>query len=217
MNRFKTISGSLFVVIAFFATSSSQEVPKNMLKVTTRVVEPSPEAASFAAQRKTCWRAGKKYARIAEAPDIENHIHGLTIVNEPDAWLVNLYDKTAKHIVDPGPSLDVHIPIFTVRRQAKSELEQLEFGEELQFFTKNHAKQSVGETFNGKATARFDLKINGFSLSLWTDVASKKPARISLVDGPQIQTIEYLFYEDNLQFDPKLFQPPDGIVIKDVK
>ncbi len=118
---------------------------------------------------------------------------------------------------NPGPSFDVHIPIFHVSGEAKKNLDALEFGSELQFFTGNGAKQSPGEIINGKATDRYDATVSGSKLTLWTDAKSKKPVRVSLITGTQTQTIEYLAYEDNLPFDPSLFRPPTGIAMQEPK
>jgi len=188
-----------------------------MLKVSARLVPTNGAPNSFATEPKTTWRAGTKYARVAETPDTQNHIYGLMIINEPDAWMINLFDKSGRHIVDPGPSFDVHIPIFHVSGEAKKNLDALEFGSELQFFTGNGAKQSPGEIINGKATDRYDATVSGSKLTLWTDAKSKKPVRVSLITGTQTQTIEYLSYEDNLPFDPSLFRPPTGIAMQEPK
>jgi hypothetical protein len=57
-----------------------------MKKISVVGVGPKSELASFSAQPKTFWRAGTGYARIEEAADPENHIHGLAVIAEPDAW-----------------------------------------------------------------------------------------------------------------------------------
>jgi hypothetical protein len=118
MVKFLTLRGLLVApaLVAFAFPSFCQDVPKTMCKISVRGVEPAPEPDSFSAQAKTYWRAGAKYARIAEAEDPKNHIHGLAVISEPDAWMINLFDKSAKHMVDHGPTLDVHLPISLQRR-----------------------------------------------------------------------------------------------------
>jgi len=127
------------------------------------------------------------------------------IINEPNVWMINLLDKSGKHEVDPGPSLDVHLPIFP-DRSVSTQLKDLEFGRELEFFTTKGAKGSEGEMINGRGTSRYELTIENSKIVLWTDVKSKKPLRVSLIEGAQIETIEYLSYDD-LAFNPSLFQP----------
>jgi hypothetical protein len=218
MDQFCKLCVSLLVAGSFLITlAQSQEAPRTMTKVTTKIVEPKPEPGSFAAQPKTMWRAGTTYARTAEAPDPQNHIHGLAIVNEPDAWMINLFDKSARHLVDPGPSFNVHLPVFETQTGIKTKLAALEFGEEVEFFAKNDARQSAGQMIDGKATVRHDVTFSGGSIVLWTDAKSKKPMRISLIQGVQRQTIAYVAYEDDLAFDPTLFQCPAGISVVDSK
>src|SRR6266478_5537232 len=166
-----------------------QESPTTMMRISTRLVEPRPALNSFAAQARVIWRAGTKYGRVAEPLDIQNHVHGLMIINEPDAWLINLYNKSGKHMVDPGPSLNVHIPIFA-GGSVSTKLTDLEFGRELEFFSKKGAPPSEGEAINGKATERYDVTIENSKLVLWMGVKSKKPIRVSLVDGGETRTFE---------------------------
>lgn len=147
----------------------------------------------------------------------ENYIHGLVIVSEPDVWMVNLFDKSGKHITDPGPVLDVHLPVFEPAEGTKTKLDELELGGELEFFAKNGAKESAGEILEGRASMRHEVTINGDKVVLWTDAKSGKPLRIRLVRGSQTQTIAYVAYENELPFDPSLFQPPSGITMQDAK
>lgn len=220
MDQFCKLCVLLLVVAGSFLTYpvQSQEVPRAMTKVTTKIVEPKPEPGSFAAQPKTIWRAGTKYARTAEARDPQNHIHGLAIINEPDAWMINLLDKSARHYIDPGPTFNVHLPVFEQPSSGgKTKLNELEFGKEIEFFAKNDAKDLAGEMIDGKPTIRHEVTFSGGSVVLWTDAKSKKPVRISLIQGAQRQTIAYIAYDDELAFDPTLFQFPTGIAVVDSK
>jgi hypothetical protein len=70
--------------VFLIASSPSQNVPKTMTQISIRLIEPGPAPGSFEAQPKIYWRAGTTYARIAEAPDPKNHIHGLMIIAEPN-------------------------------------------------------------------------------------------------------------------------------------
>jgi hypothetical protein len=218
MDQFCKLCVLLLVASPFLICPvQSQEVPRTMTKVTTKIVEPKPEPGSFAAQPKTMWRAGTKYARTAEAPDPQNHIHGLAIINEPDAWMINLFDKSGRHVVDPGPTFNVHLPIFEQPSGAKLKVNELEFGKEVEFFAKNDARKSAGEMVDGKPTVRQEVTFSGGSVVLWTDAKSKKPVRISLIQGVQRQTIAYVAYDNDLAFDSTLFQPPTGIAVVDSK
>jgi hypothetical protein len=109
-----------------------------MTKVEVFLEGPDIPAGSFATKPKVMYRAGTRYCRTEEAPDPENGIHGLAIVNEPDYWMVNLLKKTAQHAVDPGPTFNCHLPIFPDTEK------DLEFGFELEYFKKKGAIPQKG-------------------------------------------------------------------------
>ncbi len=138
-------------------------------------------------------------------------------MSEPDAWMINLFDKSAKHMVDHGPTLDVHLPIFSSTTGTKTKLDGLEFGNEVEFLTKNNATRPSDKVIGGKATDRYDLRVGSSKVTLLTDAQSKKPVRISLTKDMHTETFEYLSYEDDLAFDPSLFRPPSGLRIGESK
>ncbi len=172
------------------------------------------DPSSFAAQPKVAWRAGNRCARIAEAPDPGARIYVLSIINE-DVWLINLYDKSGKHILDTGPTTNAHIPIFPPE-WGIADFKELEFGRELSFFTKSHAARSEGEIIIAAATEKYKVTAGGATAILWIGAKSKAPIRISLANGEQTMTLEYLVYED-LPFDASLFRPPPGIKIENIQ
>ena len=150
-----------------------------------------------------------------QAQGVNVHIHGLAVISEPDAWMINLFDKSAKHMVDHGPTLDVHLPIFPSTTDTKTKLDGLEFGNEVEFLTKNNATRASDKAIGGNATERYDLRVGSSKVTLWTDAQSKKPLRISQTKDMHTETFEYLSYEDNLAFDPSLFRPPSGLTIEE--
>ena len=209
----------IFLTSVGFAVVSpplSQEDPTTMMRIATRIIDPIPDPGSYEGEPKICWRAGARYARIAEAADPQHQIHALVVINEPNIWMVNLFNRTGRHIVDPGPSLNVHLPVFQTLGGEQAELMGLEFGVESEFFAKYHARLS-SENLKGKIVERHEMVIRGGRLVLWTDPKSGKPTRISLIRGGAIQTIEYVAYENDLAFDISVFQPPEGIAMKDSK
>lgn len=203
------------IMLLGIGVCSAQEPPKTMTVIVAKLSEPEQDPASFAAQSKKIWRAGTKYARMEEAPDLTNHIHGLLIVKEPDAWLINLFEKSGRHVVDPGPTFNARLPIFDPSSGANAVVSELEFGRELEFFKKNNATSSAADV--GKAATRYDLTVGDNKLTFWIDAKSKKPIRLSLtaITAKKQQTFEYLTYDEDVQFDPSLFLPPPDIAISD--
>ena len=91
----------------------AQDTPKTMNRITVQLDGSEVPQNNLARKPKTIYRAGSTYCRVEEAPDPEHNIRGLLIVNEPNAWMVNLATKTAQHTVDPGPTFNCHLPIFS--------------------------------------------------------------------------------------------------------
>src|ERR1035441_3745446 len=91
---------------------SAEDMPKTMTKLMVKSESPDTPKDSFASQPKRMYRTGTGYCRIEENPDPEHGIHGLMIINEPDVWMINRLDKTARHIVDAGPTFNCRLPIF---------------------------------------------------------------------------------------------------------
>jgi hypothetical protein len=73
----------------------AQDSPKTMNRITVQLDGPEVRQNSFARKPTTIYRAGSTYCRVAKVPDPEHNIYGLLIVNEPNAWMVNLATKTA--------------------------------------------------------------------------------------------------------------------------
>src|SRR5437660_9646426 len=98
-----------------------RRAPTKMIHVIIKMSGSDIGEDSFAAKPKTFWRASNQYCRADEEPDPQNGIHGRTLINEPDAWLINLADNTAQHVVDHGPTFNCRLPIFAMDEQmAKS-------------------------------------------------------------------------------------------------
>lgn len=123
---------------------------------------PQVVAGSFSAKPKVIYRAGTRYCRLEKAEDTENKIHGLLVVNEPDAWMANLYDKSARHIVDPGPTFKCKLPIFAnvdPKDGAAMLYPELQFGSELEFFKKMVSTGQPGPEEDGKKTTQYIIEI----------------------------------------------------------
>jgi hypothetical protein len=129
----------LLLICVLAGAIFAEEPPKKMTKIEVVLQSPDAPAGSFAAKPKMFYRAGNRYCRVEEAPDPDQGIHGLMIINEPDWWMVNLFSKTARHGVDPGPTFNCRQVIFangtpqSLDDESK-QIMQLEFGRELEFF-----------------------------------------------------------------------------------
>lgn len=211
----------LFVILALLAASSfPQDSPQTMLKIQVQLQSPDIPQSSFATKPKVIYRAGKRYCRVEEAEDTANKIHALMIANEPDVWMVNLFDKTARHLVDPGPTFNCRLPIFASPRakdEASVALHDLEFGSELEFFQMKGLPSRPGGVLQGKETLQYRFEIADTKVALFTYSApDERPLAIGRVSGDKGEIFWYSGYSQ-LPFDPKLFSKPEGVTIEEAK
>ncbi|MBI1355546.1 MAG: hypothetical protein GC160_14475 [Acidobacteria bacterium] len=177
----------LFLVTFVCAVGAAQEAPRTMKRLSVWLQSPDVPKDSFAAQPKRMFRAGNKYCRTEEAPDTENGIHGLLIANEPDVWMVNRLDETAKHIVDPGPTFNCRMPILGSHIRSQEDFEkpllQLEFGRELAFFKAVGAEQSEGPLLTGDPTIAHSARVDDVDLILLTTAELIPRAVVAISNG----------------------------------
>lgn len=179
-------------------------VPLKLLRIVT-VFEPAnapPDA--FARKPKTLYRLGEKYGRMEEELDEERNLHGLIVVNEPNVWMVNLADRTGKHIVDTGESVVFHAPLVD---KAQSKLwSQFEFGCEVEFMK---AVGAEAESLPDGGT-RYVHAAEGVTATL-TVKADGKPARVEIKTAEEPYAIRYVAFETVDKPPASLFTRPQGI------
>ncbi len=198
------------LVVALAHASSGQQPPTVMTKVEVVLEGPDIPAGSFATKPKVMYRAGSRYCRIEEAPDPDNGIHGLAIISEPDAWMVNLLNKTAKHMVDPGPTFSCRLPIFPDTDK------NLEFGLELEYFKSRGATPQKGPVLQTKSTTRYMVEVADAKLALFTYGPPERPLAVSRVRGDKGEIFWFKGHGD-LPFEPALFAKPENVKIDEPK
>jgi hypothetical protein len=207
------LSGSLF--------AQQPPTPKTMTKMEVVLQSPDAPAGSFAAQPKVMYRAGTQYCRTEEALDADRGIHGVAVINEPDFWLVNLVDHTARHAVDPGPTFNCRFPVFSGRaiklpEDQGKQIMELEFGYEIPFFKKAGATPKPGPVLQTKQTTIYQTKIGDVTLALFTYGEPERPLAVVWTRGDEHDIYWYSGY-GQVAFDPKLFAKPENVKIEDPK
>jgi hypothetical protein len=198
-----------------------------MTKIIYRDISTNLLLSSFAVQPKVLYRMGEKYDRSEEAPDPVLGIHGLIIINEPDAWMINLMNKTGTHMVDGGPTYVVHDYIVSApdpnQSQAEfqafktSSISGFEFGKEMEFLKKHKAKKSGALSIGGVLCDRYELTIDGYSIELFAISGTEIPYQLKVSkEQAQISYLRYDAYRTDLQPDLSLFKPPSGIEISEM-
>jgi hypothetical protein len=204
------------------AVATAQPGPKSMTKIVLQLQSPDVPADSFGAKPKTMYRSGTQYCRIEEEPDPSRGIHGLSIINEPDAWLINLADRTAQHIVDPGPTFNCRLPVFSnlagggLPEDEIKPILTLEFGLEEEFFKAKGATPRPGGVQQGQQTTAYVARIGESSLALFTFGTPERPLSVAWTRGEKHEIFWYSGY-GQVAFDPKLFAKPEGVKIQDAK
>jgi hypothetical protein len=192
------------------------DVPAKMIHAIVQMSGTDFPADSFAAKPKTFWRASNQYCRIDEEPDPPNGIHGRMVVNEPDAWLINLADQTAKHVLDTGPTFNCKLPILAYDPEtARSKIGELEIGRELEFFQSNGAKLIDGPKLEFEAKY-YEMKIADSVLRLVERVDIHAPILIGLIRGEKLYEAHYLLWGE-VPFKADVFAKPVGVKIEEVK
>jgi hypothetical protein len=217
----------LLVTIAVFALAASallsppqarSEPPPTMMKVVIHSTLPSLPEDSFQRKAKTFFRIGSHFARTEELPDEHRGIHGLIITNQRDTWMINLYNRTGKHIVDRGPTFDVFMPLVMPDRRTGrgATLRRFEIGNEIPFLRERKADERQ-EVRNGQVYTVFSLEQEGFRIELLAAGSPLKPISVSALDGDDlVMAYEYEVYENDLSPDMGLFSAPSGLEITDV-
>jgi hypothetical protein len=206
----------LFAFAAILGGAQTASTPTNMTHLIAQMSGTDIPPDSFAAKPKVFWRASNQYCRIDEEPDPANGIHGRMIINEPDAWLVNLADNTAKHMVDQGPTFNCQLPIFANDPETlKTLIGKLEFGRELEFFQANGAELVAGPKLEFKADY-YELKIGDSVLKLVERSDVHVPIMIGLVQGDKVTVVRYSLWDDHVPFNADLFAKPTGVTMEEI-
>ena len=208
----------LCITLLLASLALAQDTPKTMTKITVQLDGSEVPKNSFARKPKTIYRASSTYCRIEEAPDPEHNIHGLLIANEPNAWMVNLATKTAQHTVDPGPTFQCHLPIFSgpvpnTQDEVDYAKLELEFGYELEYFKKMGAvRQDPGPVLQKQQTIAYFLDMGGTRFALFTYGPKEFPLLVGHTVGNKGEMFWYSGYVQ-VPFDAKLFARPEGVTI----
>jgi hypothetical protein len=216
--RYRGLKFGLALILALdlVGVGFSADIPNNMIHAIVQMSGTDFPAQSFAAKPKIFWRASSQYCRVDEEPDPANAIHGRLVVNEPDAWLINRADETAKHILDTGPTFNCKLSIFAYDPEmAKGKIGELEIGRELDFFHANGAKSIDGPKLEFEANY-YELTIGDSILRLVERVDIHAPILIGLVRGDKVYEAHYLLWGD-VPFKADLFAKPTGVKMEEAK
>ena len=208
---------STFVALFLCGMAVSIQADEPMIKIVYRNIGPELSPDSFVAKPKTFYLWGATRSRTEELPDPALKLQELIISNGKDIWMVNLWDKTGRHIIDPGPTYNAHAPIVPSDPGTSPRVKDFEMAHEMEFMVKHQAKLSEGK-LNGVPSVVYETTQEGLTLRLYLVPATKMPMGVSVYDGDHcLRQILYDEYTTNLKSDPSLFKPPEGIQMSEVR
>ncbi len=151
-------------------------------------------------------------------PDARQKVQKLTIIDEPDAYSVNLIDRKGTHAIDQGGPNDLHLPIVLPfdPQHRLGKLDRIEFGAEYEFFDAFGAHKQPGPVINAKPTDAYELKTGEGAATLILRGGTQTPVFFSWQTKGGSYKYEYITYED-LPFDGGLFSKPAGIQWKEIR
>jgi hypothetical protein len=187
--------------------------PERMVRIITHDATPRDPGPAASTKSQTFYRLGSRYARLEQTSDAAPTPQTLVVIAEPDIWFVNLSDKTGRHVVDPGPTFDVHVALLSGRDLPPAFLE-LELGCEGEF-VQAHAPGSAGRAKIGGRDVELHRVISGDHVIEIAMVAGR-PVQVSyLRAGKLVAATAYDRYETGLAPDLSLFAPPAGIAFEE--
>ena len=213
----KSLALGLYVLAAV-PLWPQQKPPASMTRMVVRLMGPDIQAGSPAALPKTIYRAGDRFARIEDPPDAKLKIQKLTVVNGPDAYSINLIDKTGRHASEAGSGRhDLHLPIVLPLdpKHRLGKLDGIEFGAEVEFFEAGGAMKQVGPLINAKPTDEYVLKTPAGDAHLIEREQTRAPVFLSWPTPQGVYKYEYISYED-VPFRAALFGKPQGVRWKEI-
>lgn len=181
---------------------------KKMTKIVSRNTTPGMDPNCWGALPVIQYILGNKYARVEEKPDPPLKLHGLIIANTPDVWMINLWDKTGQHIVDPDPN-GGYYSLIIPSDEPNMTFKDFTFGAELDFMKKHNVEKSQLEI----EQKQYDLySIQPGNVKIELIVNKQIPYIVRIFEsGKIIHQITYDEYKIDLEPDLSLFEPPEDI------
>ena len=138
-------------------------------------------------------------------------IHGLAVIDEPNLWMANLYDRTGRHIVDPGPTFETHASVFSDDRISPKILD-LEFGCEAAYIAANAPKIDRSETIDGVTLDIHRVTDGAEAVEILMKPGAATPSFARYYRSDKlVWAIRYDLYVVGALADAEMFTAPKGV------
>jgi hypothetical protein len=178
-------------------------------------IESSELPAEVAGNILRVWRAGTRFARVETVSDSGEARGPITIVAEPDIYMLDPVMQQGQLQKDPDPAGKVHIPVLAISRSGK--IAELEIGQEIEYFKMHHAVRGEDESVDGIDCAVFHLNADDNDVTLKIDLDKKTPYLLTVTEGGKQFTVHYLKYDRKQPFDQALFSPSKNFRVMGVE
>ena len=212
------MKSALILALSLLGTQAAAATcaPAGLVHIVTREVTPGIDPKSFNAKPVSLFRQGARRSRLEEQPDEANRSQALAVIDEPNIWMVNLTDRTGRHIIDPGPELAAHASVFADPKVSPRILE-LEFGCEADFVAAHAAKVDRTEALEGAAVDVHRFVDGTEAVEILEKHGSAEPTEARYYRGGKLAwAIRYDLYDTQAPADPAMFAAPAGIKFEDI-
>lgn len=182
-----------------------------MLKAIVRDETPGLDKRGLMYQLKTFYRLGATTWRI-EKPS-NSKVQLVTIVKEPDIWIIEMPQKTGIHFVGPF-SVNYHYPMIQ-SSDGKVRLRGLQLGTEVSFMKAKKAKRK-STSYEGKECILFYVNTEKLQVELICKKLDESPLKLQVSEGQKvICCYTYDEYKSTLEVDMSLFKVPEDVRISE--
>ncbi|WP_156970691.1 hypothetical protein [Andreprevotia chitinilytica] len=207
------------ILIAILCILANQEAlayeckPEKPLLIIISDISPDLPKDSFARKPKIIYRSGITQARVEESLDEKLNLQNLYVMNNQDAWIVNLVDKKGKHFVDRNPPFSVRMPIFIDSDPSfpADLFKELQFGCETGFFNSYNSPQKELKTESGTIYEQA-VGANHWLAVLTRETPTGVPSHMFLLhDNKVVSTLQYNSFFELPKINPDLFKKPENV------
>src|SRR5262249_25530054 len=185
----------LLGLLAPAAHAADRAADRSMVYIEYRFIAANIKPGSFEGSVRKMWR----------------YKDSLLITNSPNSYLINRSTKVARHVVDPGSTYNVVIPVFPSERDGK--LKGLQMGRELAFFQANGAVVFPDEPVDTSMCSVLRAKIEDSEIKLFLDKDSKQPRQVWIRNPRSEYAVRYLRYQTDLPVELSLFAVPKHVQV----
>lgn len=204
-------SWMILMALSVAGPAAANCAPASLVHIVTTETTPGIDPQSFDAQPRSLFREGARHSRLEEQQDDKNRVHGLAVIDEPNIWMANLYDRTGRHIIDPNPAQTTQASVFPDDRISLKILD-LEFGCEAAYIAANAPRAAKSETIDGVTLDVHRVTDGTEAVEILTKPGVSTPSFARYYRSDKlVWAIRYDRYEVGAAPDPDMFTAPKGV------